>query len=145
MKPSIVICSSFRFYQQVLELQTILSQAGYYCEVPLPNEHLDPDRPWILRNGLMVREPAIFEAFWRNMRMHHDRIIRSDLVYVFAGKEGYVGIGVSSEIGFTYAIKHHCPEQKGKAIISSHTLSDRAMRGYVEEVVAPKDLVSRLS
>ncbi len=145
MSVSIAICSSFRFYENVLELQKVLEDAGLRCEIPIPNEFLNPQKPWRLQENLIDPEPEVFEAFWRNMRLHQDRILRCELVYVYCGSQGYVGNGVSSEMGFGYAIRKHVPTEKPKTLLSSHQISDIALQGFIEEIIGPDELVGRLN
>jgi hypothetical protein len=145
MPKSIVICASFRFYEDVLALQRRLEEAGIRTEIPIPNYYLNPRDPTRLQDKLLVPAPLVFETFWRSMEMHHQRIIETDIVYVYGGIQGYVGNGVSSEMGFSHALAHHCPGQKPRTILSSHELADIAMKGFVEEVVSPDMVVKRLS
>ncbi|MBS3080035.1 hypothetical protein J4221_01065 [Candidatus Pacearchaeota archaeon] len=144
MAISIVICSSFRFYPDVLELQKQLEEAGIRTEIPVPNEFLHPKKPWLLRNKLIISQPELFEAFWRNMELHRHRILETDIVYVYGGREGYVGNGVCSEMGFAYGIKKYCSYEKPRTILSSSELADIAMRGFIEEIIPPENLIKRL-
>lgn len=145
MTPSIVICSSFRFYADVLKLQRALEEAGYRTEIPVPNEWLDPQNPWNLKEGVRREDPEVFEAHWRNITDHLGRIERTDIVYVYGGGRGYVGRGVSSEMGFARGIRRYNPLQKPRTVLSSEEIADMGMRGYVEEVVTPAELARRLS
>ena len=144
MVKSIVICASFRFYQEVLALQQTLETAGIRCEIPVPNDYLDLQHPWKLKEGIMAEAPEVFMAHWKRMETHQARIIDTDLVYIFAGEQGYVGNGVSSEMGFSYGLNQHEAHEKPRDILSSHTLTDVAMQGFVQEVINPAQLVKRL-
>jgi hypothetical protein len=144
MAPSITICSSFRFYPDVVRLQRELEEAGIRCEIPIPNEYLDPKNPSNLREGLVELKPEMFSALWKSVGDHLKRIVDTSLIYVFGGNKGYVGRGVSAEMGYGHCLKKYDPLQKSRSILSSAPLSDITMRAFVEEVVRPEQLIRRL-
>ena len=145
MSYSIVICASFRFYNDVVELQRKLDEAGFRCEIPVPNEYLDPKRPWKFQEDLVVPEPKMFQTLWKSIEDHLKRIEDTDIVYVHGGGEGYVGRGVASEMGYSQGLQLYNPLQRPRLILSSEQLADMTMRGYVEEEIPPDKLISRLS
>ncbi|MBI2583401.1 MAG: hypothetical protein HYW25_01920 [Candidatus Aenigmarchaeota archaeon] len=142
---SVVVCSSFRFYPEVIKLQRRLEESGIRCEIPVPNQYLDPREPWKLKERLIEPQPEVFRAMWKSIRDHLARIGSTEVVYVFGGGEGYVGNGVSSEMGYAHGIRKFNPLQRPRTVLSSESLVDVAMRGYVEEVVSSEVLVGRLS
>jgi hypothetical protein len=86
---SVCICGSFRFYEEMVQLRTVLHARGALCEWPLPGPRRAPQA--------MTADEAR-DA----ITCHLERMDRAECIFVF-NKDGYLGNSVVMEIGYAYA------------------------------------------
>jgi nucleoside 2-deoxyribosyltransferase len=86
---SVCICSSFRFYEEMVDLGKALQARGFLCEWPLPGPCRAP--------------PTMTADESRDAIMRHlERMDRAGILFV-CNKDGYLGNSVVMEIGYAYA------------------------------------------
>ncbi len=130
----ICICSSFKFYPEVLKLHKELEEKGFEVLIPIPNPFLEREED-ILKNGEHLTNPEILKTYWMHLADHLKRMDKSDVIYIFS-QNGYVGNGVSLEIGYAHS--------KNRKLISSAPIKDLPISCFIDEVVKPEDFVTYL-
>ncbi len=130
----ICICSSFKFYKKVLELEKIFTERGVEVLIPIPNKFLkysrQPDS-----SHLTISE-EVTKEHWKHLSDHLKKIDQADIVYILA-EGGYIGYGVSLEIGHSYA--------KDKTIYSSEKIKDLPVSCFIDKIITPDKLLEMVS
>jgi nucleoside 2-deoxyribosyltransferase len=86
---SVCICGSFRFYEEMVQLQNALHARGVLCEWPLPGARYAPQA----MTADQARDAII---------QHLERMDRAECIFIF-NKDGYLGNSVVMELGYAYA------------------------------------------
>ena len=131
----ICICASFKFYDNVLKLADTLKSNGVEAMIPIPNQFLNltnrTDRDF--NNGAdKPREEKIIAAYWKHITDHLTRIESADIVYIYT-EDGYIGNGVSLEIGYAHSLK--------KNIYSSEEINDLPISCFIQKIIHPDGLI----
>lgn len=125
----VCICSSFKFYREVLDLAEKLAEEGFEALVYPVGPFRYP------KTGKIFREPTQDEAKAVTVE-HLNNIDKSGLVYILS-KDGYVGRSVSIEIGYAF--------KADKIIYSSEIIQDHGPRSLVDEVIPKEELIKKLN
>jgi nucleoside 2-deoxyribosyltransferase len=118
---SVCICGSFKFYDEMGDLRTVLQARGIICEWPT----LGPRR-----NPQAMTPDEAKEAITR----HLERMDRADLIFVF-NRDGYLGNSVVMEIGYAYA--------RRKPIYVLAPIQERLFRFKLTGPPMPRDTAAR--
>jgi len=134
---SVCICSSFKFYEKVLDLEKRLKDEGIKCLIPVPSKkYRKHDKPSeFIDNFDQIPEEDKLEEAKRMALKHFERIDNADIVYIIT-QNGYVGKSVSMEVGYAHA--------KGKPIYSSGKLEDYAVMSLVDKILSEDELIKVL-
>ncbi len=134
---AVCICSSFKFYNDVLNLAEKLKKVGVKCHIPLPSQkYRKPNNPQELIDDFDQIPQADLLDEARLMTLNHfARIDDSDVIYVIA-PNGYVGKSVCMEVGYAYA--------KKKPIYCSEKLEDFAVMSLVDKILSEEKLIEIL-
>ena len=131
----ICICSSFKYYKEVLDLKKTLCEKNSDVEVliPIPNKYFELAEPY-KTDYTNKLEDKVLKEYWEHVLNHLKRIDQADIVYILS-KDGYVGTGVGLEIGYCHA--------KNKILYSSEEIRDIAISCFINKVV-PTEKISNL-
>lgn len=134
---SVCICSSFKFYEKVLDLEKKLKNEGIKYLIPLPSQkHRKQDKPHEFVDDFdQIPEEDKLEEARRMALEHFERIDNTDVVYIIS-PNGYVGKSVCMEVGYAYA--------KGKSIYSSGKLDDFSVMSLVSQTLSEDELIQIL-
>jgi len=119
---TVCLCGSFRFYQEMNNVEEFLVKNDVKCIKPIPYPHEDPGKS-------RTREEE--ELGTKN---HIENVMQANIIYV-VDKDGYVGRSTSVEIGVAYGL--------GKEIYVMDRIKDPAVDILVDEVLSPEELISR--
>ncbi len=123
MMKSVCLCGSFKFYQEMNEIEESLIKNGIKCIKPIPFPHEDP------------KKSRTVEEEETGTKEHIENVKQADIIYV-VDKEGYVGRSTSVEIGVAYGL--------GKKIYAMNQIKDSAVQILVDEVLSSEELISRI-
>lgn len=101
----------------------MLVKNGIKCIKPIPYPHEDP------------RISRTREEEEMGTKDHIENVKQADIIYV-VDEDGYVGRSTSVEIGVAYGL--------GKKIYAMNRIEDSAVDILVDEVLSPKELISRI-
>lgn len=133
----VCVCSSFKFYEQVLDLEKKLRDENIESLIPVPSQkYRKQDKPHeFVDNFDQIPEENKLEEAKRMTLKHFERIDNSDVVYVIS-PSGYVGKSVCMEIGYAHA--------KRKPIYSSSKLDDYSVMSLVDKILSVDELIQLL-
>lgn len=133
MSKTICVCSSFKFYDDYLEMKKMWETSGIRVLGPVPHPKVrKQENPAEFMENLSDKE---HEKIAREVEHKFlKKIRRADVIYVLA-KNGYVGLSVSVEIGYAYGL--------GTLIFSSEKIVDFNVRSLINEVVGPEELLKK--
>jgi nucleoside 2-deoxyribosyltransferase len=105
------------------KVEEILIKNDIKCIKPVPFPHEEPGKS-------RTREEEEIGT-----KEHIENVKQADIIYV-VDKDGYVGRSTSVEIGVAYGL--------GKKIYAMERIKDPAVDILVDEVLSPKELISRI-
>jgi nucleoside 2-deoxyribosyltransferase len=132
----ICLCASFKFYDNVLKFADVFKSNGIEIMIPIPNQFLkftgtqdqNPNNEMDKSRG-----EKIVAAYWKHITDHLGRIESADIVYIYT-ENGYIGNGVSLEIGYAHALK--------KIIYSSEEIHDLPISCFIHKIIRPEELIA---
>lgn len=130
---SVCIAGSFKFYSELLELESKLKEAGLSVEGPvLVKKYRKEENPSVAVMPEGLKEEEMLEDMRQMVSKFQAKIDKQDVFYVLC-PNGYVGKQVSSEMGYA---------KKGKKeIFSTHPIEELTLRALVDEIKSPDELI----
>jgi len=130
---TVYLIGSFKFYTDMLDIQTGLTSEGIRCFTPQPSKHRDPNNPskFLPSNRDQPKETLMKDAHESTIQCFR-KIDECDIIYV-VNKEGYVGKSTLLDIGYAYA--------KKKPIYALKPVDDLAVQSLLK-VVSPSRLAN---
>jgi len=132
----VCLCGSFRFFDQIVQVERFLTNKGVACYAPRPFQFRDQQHPSYFGNewdSLSYSEKL--NESKQAERAYLEKIDKADVVYVI-NPSGYVGKSVIFEMGYACA--------KGKIIYSLEPIEDFVVMSLVQQTISPEDLVKIL-
>ncbi len=111
---SVFLAGSRKFYREIQEIAASLRKNEIVAELG--------------RSGSLSKKVTLKSEKTALLSMFR-KIEKSDLVYVYCSKEGYVGKTVAMEIAYAYS--------KKKEIMSSHKIKELSARALVTKIISP--------
>ena len=129
----VCLCGSFRFFDQIVEVERFLTKRGVVWYAPRPFQFRDQQHPSYFGNewdSLSYSEKL--NESKQAERAYLEKVDSTDVVYVI-NPSGYVGKSVIFELGYACA--------KGKIIYTLEPIEDFAVMSLVRQTISPEDLV----
>lgn len=132
----VCICASFKFYNNVLKFAEAFKNNGIEIMIPIPNQFLKFAASPEYDSDAGVdksRSEKVVAAYWKHITDHLGRIESADIVYIYT-ENGYIGNGVSLEIGYAHSLK--------KTIYSSEEIHDLPISCFIHKIIRPEELIA---